>query len=75
MRGKLPKLDWGSQVIGTLILECDTCATVWKMQADEEDNCIISEGMGERCAGCERITTNWLIDLKPLQTMEDWLLA
>jgi hypothetical protein len=72
MRGKLPKLGWGRQVVGTLILECDRCGAVWKKQVDKEDNEVICEGMGEECPACGRITTNWCLDVRPLQTMEDW---
>lgn len=72
MRGKLPNLPWGSEVIGTFVLMCDECETVRKKQIDESDNGVLAEGIGDNCPTCEKITTNWLLDLLPLQSMEDW---
>lgn len=68
-RGKLKKLPWGEQVTGTLVLECAECEGIRKMRVE---NSTICEGIGERCPVCERITTNWVLDLLPLSTIEDW---
>jgi len=72
LRKKLPDLPWGEPVVGTLVLMCDECETVWKMQVDETDNNILCMGIGERCAGCRNITLNWCLDLLPLSRMADW---
>ena len=69
-KGKLPKLSWGKLVTGILILECKECGTIWKLEVEDF---VIAEGIGERCLECEKVTTNWVIDLLPLENIERWL--
>ena len=65
-KGKLPDLPWGNPVTGTLIYECSECTLVWNLPVK---NYPIAEGMGEICPRCEKVTTNWVVDLIPLQSL------
>lgn len=69
-KGQLPKLSWGTRISGVIVFECCKCEAIWKMQTEDR---VIAEGMGERCPECGEITTNWVVDLLPLENMEVWL--
>ena len=65
-KGKLPDLPWGNEVTGTLIYDCSECKLIWNKDVE---NYLIAEGMGEECPKCEKVTTNWVLDLIPLQSL------
>lgn len=69
-KGKI-KVHWGKQTYGCLVLECDSCKNIWKKLVEGSP---IAEGMGDKCPKCEKITTNWVLDLLPLYeaNIERW---
>lgn len=55
-------IPWGKEVSGRLVVKCDVCGSVWTLVVDKV---VISEGVGERCPSCNKVTTNWVKTYAP----------
>lgn len=67
----MKNIPWGKTIEGTVGLQCTRCDHEWEYTLEEGGE-VISEVIGLRCPGCNKISGNRVLEWSRLNTLKTW---